>query len=134
MSEGEVQSCGRRMGEPGPWETQEGLDRWRIKANGDRTCSFCGSLHPEDFAAIAEAYAKGEPGVHFDTTTKSYKRYASRAGVQNASHGGIKFYAAHVPASGELRDRVLAADAAARVIWREKMTGMLAPAPASASQ
>ncbi|RWX72567.1 hypothetical protein [Mesorhizobium sp. M2A.F.Ca.ET.039.01.1.1] len=72
-----------------------GFDHWRKQPNGDRTCSFCGSLHEDDFLEIIDAYARGEPGYSFDPTTKGYKRYAHRPGVQNASQGGIKFYGWH---------------------------------------
>jgi len=83
-----------------------GPDRWRTEPNGDRTCSYCGSLHPDDFAAILEGYSKGEPGFRFGTTDKAYKRYGNRPGVQNAGHGGIKFYTWHLPPEGPELDRL----------------------------
>lgn len=76
-------------------------DRWNIMPNGDRCCSFCGSLHEEDFLAILEGYADGKEGYRFDPSTKPYKRYASRPG-----DGGIKFYTWHVdPTPGPELDR-----------------------------
>jgi hypothetical protein len=73
---------------------------WRVMPNGDRCCSHCGSLHEDDFIAIIEAYGNGEAGYRFDPSTKTYKRYAYRPGVQNASQGGIKFYGWHVSKEG----------------------------------
>lgn len=87
--------CGSRPADPnGVFKVAE-FDFWQRHANGDRTCSFCGSLHEDDFLAIAEAYATGIDGFRFDTTDKGYKVYASRPGVQNAQQGGIKFYGWH---------------------------------------
>lgn len=89
--------CGRRSESLRP---QEGIDFWRKHANGDRVCSYCGSLHPEDFKDILERYANGEEGYRFSTTDKGYKFYANRPGVPNATEGGIKFYTPHLPIEG----------------------------------
>lgn len=70
-------------------------DRWCMMRDGSRTCSYCGSLHPEDFHEICVKYAAGEEGYRFDTTDKRYKVYSNRPGVKNASEGGIKFYTWH---------------------------------------
>ena len=43
-------------------------DIWR----GDKTCSYCGSLHPE------EALRLIEEGIEVDPTTKNYKLYIGR--------------------------------------------------------
>ena len=71
---------------------------WNVRPNGDRTCSYCGSLHPDDFLDIMQRYAAGEEGYSFSLTDKSYKVYAKRANVTNALDGGIKFYGAHAVA------------------------------------
>ena len=53
------QTCPRRTKEFGPWEHKEHLDkwndyRWSCKDAkwkwpwNPRSCSFCGSIHPED--------------------------------------------------------------------------------------
>ena len=93
---GEPFLCGSRNQLPAASPLLDGKDRWRVMPDGSRTCSFCGSLMEEDFVAICESYANGEPGFRFDPSTKDYKWYASRPGVSNASGGGIKFYAWHV--------------------------------------
>jgi len=87
----ERQTCGRRMSEYGPWEKKENIDVWNKMPNGDRCCSFCGSLHPMDVIDIAKKF-----GVNaIQTTTKSYKWYIHRDNVRNALEGGIKYYRHH---------------------------------------
>ena len=70
----EVQTCPRRNNEYGPWETGEGLDVWRLthnyRAELHRTCSFCGSLHPDDFIA----HLRDDEWV-LGPTDKNYKAY-----------------------------------------------------------
>lgn len=106
----EPMTCGRRMMEFGPWERKEGLDRWqKFKSNGDRVCSFCGSLHPEDFfrlvgvAAAAPATGHLREHVSIEPSTKSYKIYVHQPGVRNGHEGGMKFYTHHLPRDGESR-------------------------------
>jgi hypothetical protein len=76
---GEKQTCPRRMSNWGSWEREEGLDVWRQEKASDtfggapdlevRHCSFCGSLHPDDFMRmITEGYV-------VVPTDKSYKAY-----------------------------------------------------------
>jgi hypothetical protein len=88
--------CPRGPGPDSPFKAPfDGKAEWSRRPNGDRTCSYCGSLHPDDFLDIMRRYAAREAGYRFSLTTKSYKAYASRPGVQNASEGGIKFYGHH---------------------------------------
>lgn len=116
------QTCPRRQ-EGGPWDPGfEGVDTWQIAPNGDRTCSFCGSLHPEDYVAIVKDYVADVPGVQFDTSNKGYKRYARRAGISNAGQGGIKFYGAHIPTDEAERAALHAADQAACIKFSRLMT------------
>lgn len=70
---------------------------WDWGADGARTCSHCGSLHPDDFIDIMFRYTQKEEGYKFSTTTKGYKLYGNRPGVQNSGQGGIKFYTNHLP-------------------------------------
>lgn len=95
----EYMRCGDRDSNPLADMSFPGQDHWRVMPDGSRTCSFCGSLHEDDYLAILEAYANGEPGFHFDLTSKGYKRYANRPGVRNAAEGGIKFYGWHADRS-----------------------------------
>lgn len=90
-----------------------GLDRWQqFKSNGDRVCSFCGSLHPDDFWArvkeAAEAPADAPYGAvsTIDPSDKGYKIYVHRPGVRNAHEGGIKFYVHHFEKDEQGRAKV----------------------------
>jgi hypothetical protein len=102
----EPMTCGRRrehgMDDPNsPFRNAgKGLDRWeRHKSNGDRVCSYCGSLHPEDFLRLvkesAEAPADNLEATRIEPSDKGYKIYVWRPSVKNAHDGGIKFYTPH---------------------------------------
>lgn len=85
------QTCPSRMGQMGPWERKENLDFWETHRWGPyysagtmkwpdgfakpRTCSFCGSVHPEDAIKLLEAGWEAEHA-------KSYKRYLNPPGSQ----------------------------------------------------
>lgn len=73
----DVITCPRRLHELGPWDHERFLDRW----TEDGTCSFCGSVRPEEFFRRAVA---GEP---ITPTDKSYKVYLA---------GHRKFYLQHL--------------------------------------
>jgi hypothetical protein len=66
------------MGELGPWERGEGLDEWR-EERGYRSCSFCGSLHPDEFMQALEAGAEVGP------TDKPYKAYIDLQEIEPSS-------------------------------------------------
>lgn len=74
------ETCPRRIEEPGPWEHAIGLDSWRPPRNNDmlgghvRTCSFCGSMHPDD---LMEGLRSG--GLLLGPTDKDYKVYVHEA-------------------------------------------------------
>jgi hypothetical protein len=91
----EKHTCSERFRSVGPWKKEEGLDRWRIKKNGDRTCTFCGSMHPEDFKKQVELCLKDVSKCRIECSQKSYKYYVRRPEVMNADDGGIKFYTWH---------------------------------------
>lgn len=70
------------------------LDGWRIKSDwyeGYRTCTYCGSINPEDFLVLAAA------GKQITPTDKSYKAYISLV------TGEAKFYYEHF--SAEQQDK-----------------------------
>jgi hypothetical protein len=93
----ERQTCPRRMREWGPWERKDGLDRWSLHYNGDRTCSFCGSWDPAQFIAFCDVIATAgttAPGS-VDYIRQKGKLYVHRPGIRNAGEGAIKFYCAH---------------------------------------
>lgn len=65
------------------------LDHWRDNAHntegGKRSCSYCGSIHPDDFMQAVR------DGVEIGPTDKSYKAYMSGPGFNHA-----KFYFQHL--------------------------------------
>lgn len=89
------QTCPRRMREYGPWDHKEEEDRWD-KTGPDRVCSFCGSMHPEDFEAFLDRVLEDpDVNVRLDISDKSYKVYLRRPEIMNASQGAIKYYKQH---------------------------------------
>lgn len=86
-------TCPRRMAEYGPWKKEEGLDGWS-KGHGiigqGRGCTFCGSMHPDDFM---EAMREG---ATLGVADKDYKAYVE--GYKNNGPNGGKFYYQHLSA------------------------------------
>lgn len=83
---------------------QEGLDHWnKFKSNGDRVCSYCGSLHWDDFTELVRHAADSPEDLDYRSTVeiepsdKGYKIYVHQRGIRNAMEGGIKFYTQHIP-------------------------------------
>jgi hypothetical protein len=72
-------------------------DTWDTRPNGDRCCSFCGSLHPDDWLRLMKDAANPESKTIIDRSDKGYKFYVQQESVANASEGGIKFYTWHIP-------------------------------------
>lgn len=111
----EPMTCGRRResgmdqdcgGGPffGVFQSGTNLDHWqKFKSNGNRFCSYCGSLHPDDLfdlvrqSANAPQDAEYSLAVEIEPSDKSYKIYVHQPGVRNAHEGGIKFYTQHLP-------------------------------------
>ena len=72
-------------------------DTWDWGMDGNRTCSYCGSLHPEDMHKLVKrCIATNAEDVSIEPSGKGYKTYVRQKGVVNASQGGIKFYMQHV--------------------------------------
>lgn len=88
-----MQTCPRRMHDFGPWERAENLDTWDehpglgMSGSTYRGCSFCGSLHPNDFMAAIKA------GDIVGPTDKSYKAYIKHA---DQPSDYAKFYYQHL--------------------------------------
>jgi hypothetical protein len=82
------------MREHGPWSRTPNIDKWSLHG-GFRTCSFCGSLHHEDWIkAVNKArYADGEMYI---SRGKKGKWYVRGKNDEGASVNG-KFYAIHMP-------------------------------------
>lgn len=102
----DIQTCPRRMTEPGPWEQREGMDEWLERPHNASgvapVCSFCGSLHPGKFLELAARGWMVEP------TDKRYKAYLHQVlqGPERTSASGeplpplltksAKFYYQHL--------------------------------------
>lgn len=71
-------------------------DSWDFGADGNRTCSFCGGMHFDDFIKIAKLSVINE-SYAIEGTDKRYKYYVRQPGVRNAGEGAIKFYTTHFP-------------------------------------
>lgn len=71
-------------------------DTWDLGPDGNRTCSYCGSIHFDDLMKIAELSLTTE-GYGIDGTDKGYKYYVKQPNVRNAGEGAIKYYTAHTP-------------------------------------
>lgn len=78
-------TCPRRVGEPGPWEHEEGLDGWTKRADIER-CDFCGSIEPDEFMRLVRE------GYQVGPTDKSYKAYMESPDGRNLG----KFYFQHL--------------------------------------
>lgn len=101
--------CGRRFDMypgniPVHRDREDGHDRWeKFKRIDNRVCSYCGSLHPDDFFRLVKECANTpettpyRDAVSIETRDKDYKIYVHQPGVRNASQGGIKFYMQHFP-------------------------------------
>lgn len=90
----ERQTCGRRMMDFGGWERTENIDHWRVMKNGDKTCSFCGSLHPDDVIKKIKQHGFGVVGF----SDKGYKWYVgcnSTIRLPDYQDGGFKYYRQH---------------------------------------
>ncbi len=109
------QRCGRR---DDPFSFNRGdapqPDTWRWGPDGNRTCSYCGSLHPDDFVKICRL-VPGDERYAVSGTDKGYKFYVTQPGVRNASEGGIKFYMQHAPKKEPTEGEQAAFSAALRI-------------------
>ena len=102
----ESQTCPRRMAEYGPWDRQEGLDRWEAghgTVDQDQvglSCSFCGSLNPERFLELVR------DGWVVGPTDKTYKAYLeSPQTAEGPGRVQAKFYFMHL--SQEQQDQFI---------------------------
>jgi hypothetical protein len=99
------QRCGRRSD---PFSMNRGdrpsPDTWDWGPDGNRTCSYCGSIHPDDLMKICRLVATDERYA-LEGTDKSYKVYVKQPDVHNASQGAIKFYMHHAPVTPTDRDQ-----------------------------
>jgi hypothetical protein len=98
--EGESHRCSRRDESfRGITEENETPDVWSKRHGEYRTCSYCGSLHPEDFEKLVDQSIEDEGQTQIEWTSKGYKIYANNN----------KFYTQHLfiePYTQEYRDNL----------------------------
>jgi|GEM_PF-6015370 len=85
-------------------------DTWDLGPDGNRTCSYCGSIHPDDLMKICRKTLV-DARYAIEGTTKSYKVYVRQPGVMNAGQGAIKFYMHHAPKDPPAADQQLFSNA-----------------------
>lgn len=100
-------------------------DAWRVEANGERACSFCGSMHPEDFQAFLETVDGMERWV--ELADGRHKVYVRRLEVRRQMRWPIKFYLAHYP-DGETYGALNKALALSYDKMEERTDALMAPA------
>lgn len=105
------QRCGRRD-DPFSVNWNDGAmpDTWDTGPDGNRTCSYCGSIHFDDMMKICRLVLADERYA-IEGTTKSYKVYVTQPGVRNAGEGAIKFYKQHSPEAVSDEDEKLFVEA-----------------------
>jgi hypothetical protein len=86
-------TCPRRIAEGRTIEGRfggdgEGKDEWRKEQDGLHTCSYDGSLHPDEFMRLVRE------GSLIGTTDKGYKFYVREA--DKSVKGAGKFYTHHL--------------------------------------
>lgn len=71
-------SCEEGTWETDRWSGRHDSDRWPEAFPKPRTCSYCGSVHPDDLIALVEQ------GWEMEQSTKSYKTYWHPPGYHTA--------------------------------------------------
>ena len=131
--------CGRRGPNPSLQTAShhgdiEEPDSWDKGVDGYRVCSYCGSLHEDDFWDIADKYMSGDPDYEVTFTDKDYKLYARKRSTKNASLGAIKFYLHHVNFSHPLIEERKSKYQKLHRFYVERFNEMIKRAPAHVSE
>jgi len=72
-------------------------DIWTTRPNGDRTCSLCGSLHPDDFKRILTEAADIRSFTWIDASRDGLMWPVHRPDILNGAMGGLRFFNWHSP-------------------------------------
>lgn len=77
--------------------SKDGKSGWRVEPNGDYSCDYCGSLHPEQFVSFLDTVIT-DPNIAIrcELNDRREKVYIERPGIKNAGDGAIKFYLLHL--------------------------------------
>lgn len=118
MTNRDYHTCPYRMG-----ERKENLDRW-FKHGKDRTCSFCGSWHPDEFLAFLDKVIQTQAkDYRIEISDKKYKIYITRPRVHNACEGAIKFKTHHL-SKEQYQNNYLKINEAHKLSWNKFMAEM----------
>jgi hypothetical protein len=79
----------------GPWKRDPNLDTWGER-KGFRCCSFCGSIHPDEWiAAVRESVRSGGRTMNIDRGKRG--KWYARGKTEDGSSRWGKFYGDHMP-------------------------------------
>ena len=84
--------CASRAQSPAGARLAPDGDEWTTELNGDRTCSFCGSLHPDGLQNSSSEQPSPETRCRSTGRTRLTNGTSTQPGVIDATEGGIKFY------------------------------------------
>lgn len=74
-------------------------DAWLLHANQDRVCSYCGSIHPNDYVRLSQQ----EPGIKFlHDTRRNHEITLHRASVPDTRWGATYFLLPHLKGIDEV--------------------------------
>lgn len=91
-------TCPARMADPKATHV-EGADYWQ-RRGPDIECSYCRSMHPEDWFGWCRRCAEPDSRVRIDTSDKAGKWYIVRDGITHPGMGSTRFYHFHLPKEG----------------------------------
>jgi hypothetical protein len=107
------------MNDMGPWDHKENIDHWRDDQNGDKSCSFCGSLSPEDFERYIDLCLQDVTKCRIEPSDKSYKFYIFTNRIEKTDIS--KFYTHHIKNEKEWIDRINTKLTQALIISHQKL-------------
>jgi hypothetical protein len=87
--------CPHRPSDPNSVFNLPESDHWD-KRGDDMVCSYCGSMHPEQFLKLLPTIKKDSDDVWIELNDGRYKIYIERKGIKNAGDRAIKVYLNHI--------------------------------------
>lgn len=98
--------------------------RWLREPNGDKTCEYCGSWHPDEFLKFVNKIilTQGEIG-RIELNDNKDKVYIYREKVSDAHEGAIKFKLAHL-SQGQLKEFEGIINSALKISYNKFMAKM----------
>ena len=77
--------------------SKDGKSGWRLERNGDYTCTYCDSIHPEQFISFLDTVIT-DPSLFIcaELNGNNGELVINRPGIKVAGEGSIKFYLPHL--------------------------------------